>query len=202
MPATQPVRLNAVLMPTHLTYGSGGWSVQEWYAAATAPGRIVDWDPAAPQWHNWADPNHLPGPPIWFEDVQYVHYLVDPRNINQLARTYFNLNISTNPYIQGNFIVAMFTKNGGPPLVHVVFPVLCEIQPYAGERVGPAEERVILTADHLDALGRASDAAAHEHPREDFEPFLKKILPTGMAPDQDQLFRDEAKIIFNRSLRK
>jgi hypothetical protein len=190
-------------MPTVLTYGSGGWEAQEWFATANAPGKITDWDPAAPRWSNGADLNHLIGPyPIWLENNGWMHYLADPRNINLLARTYFNLNISTNPYIQGNFILAMFTKNGGPPLVHVGFPVLCETQPYAGERVGPAQERVRLTADHLEVLGRVSDAAAHEHPTEDFEPFLKKILPTGMAPDQDQLFRDEAKIIFNRSLKK
>jgi hypothetical protein len=203
MPETHPVGLRAKLVPTDLTYGSGGWKVQEWFAFAHAPGRIVSWDPAAPS--GWPPFLHLtdwlPPWPIKFSDLSYLHYLYHPDNISELARKYFNLNTNKNPYIQDNFILTMLTKNGGNPNVDVLFPVVCETQSFSEKTINAVNEPVRLDAGHLDILGRLSDAA-HAHPKEDFAKLLHGMTPGGMTPAQEKLFREEARAISERERTK
>ena len=99
MPDTRIIALHTKLVPTDLTYGSGGWQVQEWYAYAYAPGKIISWDPAAPSGcpRYYPTGDWIPPFPIRFSDVSYLHYLVDPANISQLASKYFHMNINKNP---------------------------------------------------------------------------------------------------------
>jgi hypothetical protein len=190
-------------MPTDLTYGSGGWQVQEWYAYALAPGKIISWDPAAPSGMTKYYPTDwVPPFPIKFSpDNSYLHYLYNPANIAQLAKKYFNLNISKNPYVQDNFVLAMLTKNGGPPNVDVLFPIVCETQPFSEKTVKAASEPVRLAADQLDILGRLGDTALAPS-KEGFEQLLERMIPERMTPAQEKLFRDEARAIFDRESKK